>query len=439
MTLTPTRADGSDDSDVRRFIWLGGLTVFLLVASIGLWSVVAPIEGAVIAPATLQVKSNRKIVQHLEGGIVHEIFVGEGDAVEVGALIVKLDDTAARASLDANDARLIELMALYLRLVSERDDQLTIPASVELSGLGQAARVADVVEGQRLLFVARRESRESEAALLGQRILQLEERIGGLEILRTSKSRQLGLIEEELEGVSLLHAQGHAPRTRVLALRREVERLRGEQGSHAADIAETRSAIGEAEMEISRLAAGYREEVLAQLRDVEAELVQQRQQRIIAADVLSRTEVRAPRSGRVLGLRLHTVGGVVSPGDTVMYIVPDGDPLIVAARLRPQDVDNVAIGDVVRLRFSAFSQRTTPELEGVVTQVSADALVDEATGASFYTAIVELDDLEPLRRLELTLVPGMPVEAFIRTGSRPAISYLIKPLTDALAHSFREE
>jgi len=296
MTLTPTRADGSDDSDVRRFIWLGGLTVFLLVASIGLWSVVAPIEGAVIAPATLQVKSNRKIVQHLEGGIVHEIFVGEGDAVEVGALIVKLDDTAARASLDANDARLIELMALYLRLVSERDDQLTIPASVELSGLGQAARVADVVEGQRLLFVARRESRESEAALLGQRILQLEERIGGLEILRTSKSRQLGLIEEELEGVSLLHAQGHAPRTRVLALRREVERLRGEQGSHAADIAETRSAIGEAEMEISRLAAGYREEVLAQLRDVEAELVQQRQQRIIAADVLSRTEVRAPRS-----------------------------------------------------------------------------------------------------------------------------------------------
>ncbi|MEL7488401.1 MAG: HlyD family type I secretion periplasmic adaptor subunit, partial [Pseudomonadota bacterium] len=297
------------------------------------------------------------------------------------------------------------------------------------------------LDGQQRLFDARRATRKTQVALLEERVNQQQERIAGLEAQITSLREQKTLIEDELEGVRRLHAEGYAPKTRLRALEREAKRLNGESGARRASVAEAVSIISEARLEIARLTEVGREEAIEELRDVEVTIAELEERRVTALDALERTEITAPQSGRVIGLAVHTIGGVVAPGAPLLEIVPIDDRLQIEARVAPQDVDKVRKGQDTLVRFTAFGLRATPETEGAVLDVSADNLVDELTGLPYYKVLVEIpvgDDLEKALKGE-ELVPGMPVETFIRTGSRPAISYLLKPLADSFARSLREE
>lgn len=419
---------------------LGFGVVALVVGGLIVWSIAAPIDGAVVAGGQIVVESNRKAVQHLEGGVIAEILVREGETVEAGALLAKIDDTSPAGNVAMIDGQLTELYARRARLVAERDGR---------DGLAPAEGAPDILAspafrrkraGQEELFAARLATRATQISLLEERIVQQNERVAGLHAQIRSLGDQKGLIEDELAGVRELHAQGYAPLTRVRALEREAKRLGGERGALQAGVAEAASIIAEARLEIVRLADAGREEAIAELRDVEVSIAELEERRVTARDALTRTEIKAPQAGRVLNLTVHTVGGVIAPGAPLMEIVPEGDRLQVAARVAPQDVDKVHAGQEALLRFSALGARRTPEADGVVAHVAADSVVDETTGAAFYLVIVDIPDDPALQEIIAgRLIPGMPVEAFIRTGPRPAISYLLKPLTDSFARSMREE
>lgn len=423
------------------FIKLGLGTVAAVFGGAILWSVVAPIDGAVIAAGQVVVETNRKAVQHLEGGVIDEILVQEGDFVEAGEVVARLEDTVQAANVALIDGQLTELYARRARLETERDglEEMAAPrgAGVVLSTPAFAVKLA----GQQQLLEARRTTRITQIDLLQQRVVQQNERISGLEAQISSLRDQRALIEDELEGVRELHEQGYAPKTRVRELERASRRLEGERGALRAGVAEAGSIIAEAKLEIERLRETGREEAITELRDVEVSIAELEERRVTAEEALRRTEIRTSQAGRVIGLSVHTEGGVIAPGDALMEIVPFGDKLQVAARVAPQDVDKVQAGQDTLVRFSAFGSRATPETIGQVRTVSADSFTDEATGISYYLVLVDIPQGEDLNALlnGAALVPGMPVEAFIRTGSRPAISYFLKPLTDSLARSMRED
>lgn len=423
------------------FVKLGIGAVLAIFGGIAIWSVVAPIDGAVIASGQVVVETNRKAVQHLEGGVIEEILVREGDHVEAGEVVARLDDTVPGANLALIDAQLTELYARRARLEAERDDRDEPAPARGAPDILKSEAFAAKREGQEQLFQARRTTRATQIRLLKERITQQNERIAGLTAQIDSLKDQRRLIEDELAGVRDLHAQGYAPKTRVRALERESRRLAGERGALHARVAEATSIIAEAELEIERLRENGREEAITELRDVEVSIAELEERRVTALEELRRTEIRAPHAGRVIGLSVHTVGAVIAPGAPLMEIVPLDDKLQVAARVAPKDVDKVSAGQDTLVRFSAFGARMTPEATGRVKFVSADSFIDEDTGVAYYLVIVDIPQGEELNLLlgEAALVPGMPVETFIRTGSRPAISYFLKPLTDALARSMREE
>lgn len=435
-----TRA-ASPPKSARYFSRLGYAVIASVFGGLFLWSVLAPIEGAVIASGQVVVESNRKAVQHLEGGVVGEILVREGQTVREGETLVRLDATVTRANVALIDAQLRELYARRARLVAERDGLDALPAPEGLEAVLQQEAFAAKVAGQRQLFEARRDTRITQVSLLEERVVQQNERIAGLKAQIASTSAQRRLIEDELEGVRELNAQGFAPMTRVRALERESERLNGQNGALRAGVAEAQSIISEARLEISRLGETEREDAISELRDAEVSINQLEERRIAAADALARTEIKAPQAGRVLGLSIHTIGGVIAPGRPIMEIVPDGDRLQIAARVSPRDIEKVAAGQDSMIRFTSFSVRRTPEAHGVVVTVSADSMADQITGAPYYLALIELPDEKELSKAlsGQILAPGMPAEAYIRTGRRPAISYLLRPLTDSLARSMRED
>ncbi len=440
--MNDTILDNRDKpADSRFFMRLGFLTVFAIFGGILIWSIVAPINGAVIAPGQVVVESNRKAVQHLEGGVVDEILVREGSEVAIGDILVRLDDTVQSANLALIDGQLTELYARRARLEAERDKTENLPAPRGVTEVLNSGAFADKLQGQAQLFEARRTTRKTQIELLRERVVQQNERIVGLNAQIDSLRDQRRLIEDELAGVRDLHDQGFAPKTRVRALDSESRRLAGERGSLRARVAEASSIIAEAELEIERLQEAIREEAITELRDVEVSIAELEERRVTAKEELRRTEIRAPHAGRVLGLSVHTEDAVIAPGEPVMEIVPVGDRLQVAARIAPKDVDKIQTGQETLVRFSAFGARSTPETTGVVRTVSADSFVDENAGISYYLVLVDIPEGDELNKVlgNAPLVPGMPVEAFIRTGSRPAISYFLKPLTDSLARSMREE
>lgn len=436
-----TDADTARPAGASFFIKLGVGAVLAIFGSALVWSVAAPINGAVVASGHVVVETNRKAVQHLEGGVVKEILVREGGFVEAGEVVVRLENTIQAANLALIDGQLMELYARRARLETERDGKEIM---VEARGVGsvlQTAAFAVKLTGQQELLEARRSTRLTQIDLLEERIIQQNERIAGFQAQISSLRDQRELIEDELVGVRGLHEQGYAPKTRVRELERASRRLSGERGALKASVAEATSVIAEAKLEIERLQEAGREEAITELRDVEVAIAELEERRVTADEALRRAEIRAPQSGRVLGLSVHTEGGVIGPGDALMEIVPFGDKLQVAARVAPQDVDKVRVGQDTLVRFSAFGLRATPEAAGQVKTVSADSFTDEASGVSYYLVVVDIPQGEELKRLlnGAALVPGMPVETFIRTGSQPAISYFLKPLTDSLARSMREE
>jgi HlyD family type I secretion membrane fusion protein len=427
-----------DQDGMQRRIGLGLAVIGGVFGGLGLWSVTATLDGAVMAGGTVQVEAARKKVQHLEGGIVKEIRVRDGDAVLEGDILIRLDDTSVGANLRLMQGQSAELAVRRYRLLAERDGtDLALPRVINVRSDERGA--TDILAGQRALFEARRASRLVEIDLLRQQVLQLESQIDGLRRQEASKVRQIAFFDDELTGLRTLFAQGLTPKSRLLAVEREAERARGELATLAAGIAGGQTKVKETELAILRVDRSFQEKVADELRAVEAELNTQREKLVGAADQSQRSEIRAPRRGRVLNLAVHNPGSVIRPGETVMEIVPDDDTLVIGARVAPHDIDNVLPGAAATVRLSAFNQRTTPELTGAVQRVSADLVSDPATHESYYQAVVEVPPHEAARLHGLALKPGMPAEVFIRTGARTPLGYLIKPLTDSFARALRSD
>jgi HlyD family secretion protein len=417
-----------------------GLRALLAITLIaGGWAMLMPLAGAVVVPGNLVVQSNVKTIQHPSGGVVAEIAVHNGQHVGNGDLLLRLDATQAQASLQMVSKQLDEVRARISRLVAERDGlaQLEVPA--ELAARSGEAAVKSLLWSEDTLFKARATARRSQTDLLQSKISQFGEEIAGLDAQVSSKTRQLDLIAGELSGVQELYDKRLVPLARLTALQRESARIEGERGQLVSTIAETKSKIGEARLQIVRIDQDFRTEVVKELgenRGKEAELVERG---VAARDLLDRIEIRAPTAGVVNQLTAHTVGGVIRAGDQIMEVVPDSDDLQIEARLQPNDIDQVRTGQKAFVRFSAFNQRVTPQLGGVVSYVSADIGHDHQTNAPYFTVRVALSEDERRRLADLQLVPGMPAEVFMQTGSRTMMSYLLKPLTDQMRRAFVEQ
>jgi membrane fusion protein, type I secretion system len=417
-----------------------GLRVLLAVALIaGGWAVLMPLAGAVVVPGNLVVQSNVKTIQHPTGGVVAEIAVRNGQHVGNGDLLLRLDATQAQASLQMVSKQLDEIRARIARLIAERDGLAQLETPAELTARSSEANIKTLLLSEETLFKARASARRSQIDLLQSKVSQLGEEIAGLDAQVASKTKQLELITGELSGVQELYDKRLVPLTRLTALQRESARIEGERGQLVSAIAETKSKIGEARLQIVRIDQDFRTDVVKELgenRGKEAELVERA---VAARDLLDRIEVRAPTSGVINQLAAHTVGGVVRAGDQIMEVVPDSDDLQIEARLQPNDIDQVRTGQKAFVRFSAFNQRVTPQLTGAVTYVSADISHDPQTNAPYFTVRVALSEEERRRMAGLQLVPGMPAEVFMQTGSRTMMNYLLKPLTDQMRRAFVEQ
>ncbi|MEP6064757.1 MAG: HlyD family type I secretion periplasmic adaptor subunit [Paracoccaceae bacterium] len=415
-----------------------GLVVFF--GGFVAWGVITQISGAIIASGRIEVDQNRQIVQHPTGGVVSDIRVQEGDVVIAGDVLIELDKTQLVSQLSIVEGQLYELMARRGRLEAERDgDDLVEFEGELLSGAQQNPDIDELVNGQNNLFFARRESTAREKEQMGQRRIQITNQIQGIDAQETSLEEQLFLIQQELTSQQSLFDRGLAPASTVLALQRQSASLGGQLGELAASRAQAQERITELEIQELSLTTQRREEAITTLRDLryrELEFVEQRSSLI--ADI-ERQLIRAPVSGIVYGLRVQTMRSVIRGADPVLYLVPQDRPLVIAARVDPIHIDQIVTGQAVNLRFSALDQRTTPELEGKVTLVSADAFEDEQVGVSYYRAEIILNpgEVEKLTNGQI-LIPGMPVEAFIRTADRSPLGYLIKPLADYFNRAFRE-
>ncbi|TGD67802.1 HlyD family type I secretion periplasmic adaptor subunit [Tabrizicola sp. WMC-M-20] len=419
-------------------LWLGSLTLLVLIGGVGLWSVTASIAGAIVAPGRVEVELNRQVVQHPDGGVVAEILVSEGANVVAGDILLRLDGRLVRSELAITEGQLSEVQARRARLEAERDDaaQMVIPKAL-LQRAADSPDAAGQIEGQRGLFAARQETLVGTINRLNKRKAQTVSQIAGLAAQGRALSDQLDLIGQELVDQQALLAKGLAQAPRVLALQREAARLAGQAGELAATRAQAEGRITEIELEILGLSSQRREDANMQLRDIgttELELIQR--QRALSEQV-AQLDIRAPVSGTVLGLQITTPRAVLRPADPVAHIIPQDRALLIAARIAPIHIDEVYTGQPVKLMFPAFSARTTPELTGVVTIVSADVLTDPTTNLPHYRAEISIPPDEAAR-LGQTLLPGMPVEAFLQTGARTPFAYLLKPFSDYFAHAFRE-
>lgn len=415
-----------------------GLLIFFLVFGVfGVWASVAPIQGAALGSGTVVVRSNRQVVQHFEGGIVRDIRVRNGDLVQAGDILMVLDSTQPLSQLELTVVQLNAYLAREARLIAERDnlDEINFPAQLLSVESGQ---VLEEVSIQRHLFHTRRASLQGAVEVLEQRIGQLQSRLNGLRAQRDSKLTLAASYREELSDVELLLAEGFSDRNRLRELQRNVETLRGEAAELESTISTTEIQIGETRLEILQQSRQFQNEVAEELSEVQT-LIKDAEERITALrDVVSRTTIRAPVSGAVNGMQVHTIGGVISPGMEIADVVPQGDELVVEARISPVDIDRVTVGQEATIRFSAFGS-AVPSIFGEVIHVSADSFTDPNTGAPYYTARVEVtpDGMDNLG--DLILVPGMPADVFISTGARTLLQYMLKPVTTALAKSFIED
>ncbi|MEP2715071.1 HlyD family type I secretion periplasmic adaptor subunit [Pseudophaeobacter sp.] len=425
----------------RRPLWIGAISLLILLGGFGTWAVMSSIAGAIVASGRIEVDRNRQVVQHLDGGIVAEILVEEGDSVASGAVLLRLDAKELRSQLAITEGQLFEMMARRGRLEAERDSAAEIQFGDELLALAAARpAVADLVEGQRRLFAAREESIAREIEQLDKRSAQIQDQITGVKAQQASMELQLELIAQELKNQTTLLERGLAQAGTVLNLRRTEADLSGRLGELISTEAQALGRITETEIEILKLGSTRREEAISQLRDLryqELELVENRR---TLMERLERLDITAPVSGIVYDMQVHTPRSVIRAADPVLYLVPQDRPLVIAAQVAPTDIDQIYVGQDVTLRFSALDQRNTPDLYGKVVLVSADAFEDQQTGLSHYRAEIELNPDEALRLPEGTvLIPGMPVESYIRTQDRSPMAYLIKPLADYFVKAFRED
>ena len=423
----------------RRPVTYGLLTLVALVAGFGTWSVMTTISGAIVTSGQIEVEQNRQVVQHPDGGVVATINVAEGDTVAAGDLILTLDGAMIHSELAIVEGQFFEALARRARLEAERDNAAELTFAKDLlEAAPQRAEVLEKIEGQRRLFEARRESLASQTEQLDKRRDQIEQQIVGIDAQKQALSTQLMLLQQELTDQKVLLEGGLTQASRVLGLQREVASLSGQLGELNATRAQAEGRITETEIEVLRLASDLREEANAQLRDSGAQELELAERRRALAERIARLEVRAPVSGIVLGLTVTTPRAVLRPADPVLYLIPQDRPLVIAAQVPPIHIDQIYVGQSVKLVFSAFSTNDTPELNGRVAVVSADALIDQRSQAPYYRAEIVLDPGELDKLAGQTLLPGMPVEAFIQTDARTPLAYLLKPFTDYFNRAFRE-
>ena len=432
--------DDSKGLPLRTPMSFGLAALLILVVGFGTWAATTEISGAIIAGGQIQVDQNRQVVQHADGGIVEEILVEEGDTVEAGEVMIRLDPTLLRSELTIVEGQYFELLARRSRLEAERDgsEEIVFP-EILLTHAETDDEVAELISGQRNLFFARRASMDREVEQLNKRSDQIGNQIEGVEAQVEALAAQLSFVDEELESQRSLLARGLAQASRVLSLQREAARLAGERGELVSTMAQAEGEITEIEIEIIKLDTARREEAITTLRDMQYRSRELAEQRLALLEQLKRLEITAPVAGVVYGMTVFAPRSVIRAADPVLYLVPQDRPLVIAAQIEPIHIDQTHVGQEVTLRFSALDQRTTPELFGTVTQISADAFTNEETSVSYYRAEIILNEGEAEKLPEgSTLIPGMPVEAFLRTADRTPLAYLVKPFTDYFSKAFRE-
>ncbi|KPF41418.1 HlyD family type I secretion periplasmic adaptor subunit [Rhizobium sp. AAP43] len=420
---------------IRNYSLLAFVTMLILVIGFGGWAATAKLSGAVIGHGVVVVDGNVKKIQHRAGGIVGEILVRNGARVALGDLLIRMDDTITRANLAIVTKQIDQLSARRLRLVAERDGL----AAMAMSDISETEDGGSYVRAEEALFAARQEALQSQQSQLRQRIDQIGQETAGLTVRLKAKEQELSWVEQELVRVRSLSGQQLIQFNRLAELERLKAQLDGERGQLIAEIARAGTRVTETELQILQLDQDRRTEIVTELRDVDNKLAELEEQQITAEDELKRVDIHSPQDGIVHELAVHTIGGVVAPGETVMQIVPSNDSLVVEARILPGDIDQVHPGQDAVLRFSAFNQRTTPEVFGRVETVTADLVSNPQTGDAWYSIRTRIPVEEMAKLGNLTLLSGMPVEVFVKTGERTALSYLLKPLSDQLARAMIED
>jgi len=437
-TATMPIAAGKARRSIQRHALAGMTALVVLFGGLGGWAVFTELSGAVVASGLLVVETNVKKVQHPTGGIVGELRVRDGDHVGAGDLVARLDDTVTRANLQIVVKSLDELAARQARLEAERDGAETLIFPDELVSRADNSDVAKLMLGEQKLFDFRQTARAGQKAQLNERIAQLQEEIRSLNSQTEVKKQEIELIHRELEGVRELWTKNLIPLTRLTALERETVKLEGERAQLFSQIAQAKGKSSEIQLQIIQIDQDLRSDVAKELREIQAKNAEFVERKVAAEDQLKRIDIRAPQAGYVHQLNVHTIGGVVTAGEPMMLVVPEGDELTVETHVPPQNIDQLSLGQRAVLRFAAFNQRTTPEINGVVTRISADLTQDPKSNVSYYTVRVTMPGKEIDRLQGLKLVPGMPVEAFIQTNDRTVLSYLLKPLHDQIMKAFRE-
>ncbi|MFV9681703.1 HlyD family type I secretion periplasmic adaptor subunit [Pseudomonas sp. NY15367] len=438
MSTSPTLDSSFADlpTSDRKPRTIGMLIVFVAFGLFGTWSVVAPLGSAALAPGVVTVQTYRKTVQHLEGGIVKELHARDGDVVKAGDPLIVLDDTQVRAEYGMITSQLIAAQAMEARLRAERDDLSQIDFSGMLESNSQRAREAR--EGETQVFNARRGSRLGEVSVLEKRISQLHEQIRGLESMISTKRSLEKSYQGEIGELTELLAEGFVDKQRLLDQQRRLDMLRAEIADHGSQITKTKLQISETELQIVQLNKDFSSDVVAQLAETQTRVFDLQERLSALEERLKRIVIRAPDDGMIIGMKVHTIGGVVSPATPLLDIVPSVSDLVVEAQVSPVDIDRVSPGKTADIRFSAFGS-ATPVMEGVVNHVSGDRLINEQTGMPYYLARVSLTEKGTKTLGSLKLQPGMPAEVLINTGDRTLFQYIMQPITDAVARSLIED
>ena len=427
------------DHSARGSIVAGAIVMAAFFLGLGGWAAVAPLHSAVVAPGVVKVEGNRKAVQHLEGGIVREIRVQDGDRVSAGQVLLVLDDTQSRGAVELLAKQHVELRVHQARLLSEQAEaaSMELPADV-LARMGEP-EVARIAQSQATLFRTRRTVLLGQVAVMEQKIAQAREQITGTEGQLAAQQQQLASIRSELTGLQDLFKRGYVPRQRILELERGASALEGQVVQSEVNIVKLRQSVEELALQMAQLKVDRMAEIAAELREIQVRLIDVEPRLEVARETLKRSSIAAPVSGAVVGLSAFTVGGVIAPGERVMEIVPDHGHLSIEATLNVEDQKDVQPGMEVEVHLIAYKQRSSPVVPGTVVRVSADRLTDQRTGIGYYLAHIKVDQDQVARVPSARLAPGMPVTAIIPTGARTALDYLLQPLTDSFHRGLREK
>jgi len=423
----------------RRLLYVSFIVIAVLFGGFFMWAAVSDISGAVVASGTVKVESSIKKVQNLTGGIIKEIHVKDGDGVSAGDVLIRLDPQAAQSELGIISDQLNAMIARHARLMAERDGEAFDPSALVLDENSKGIAPSLIRHGETELFIARRDALKGQKNVLSERKAQFENQIEGDQAQLETKQKELELIALELKGVESLYAANLASVQRVMPLRREQARSEGDVQVLKAQMAELRGKIDEVTLQITNLDQERFSEVNRDIQDMEPKMAELVHRKAIAQETLKRLEILAPVSGVVAQLNVHTIGGIIQPGETLMQIVPGNEPLTIEALVSPNDIDQVRVGGRARLRLTAFNRRVTPELIGTISMVAADAVRDERSGLSSFAIKIAVPDSEFAKLSEGAVLPGMVAEVYIETATRSVLSYLLKPATDQFAKVFREK